>query len=245
MTTLRLLLIEDTPSDATLFCDQIQNSIGNDVDIEWKTHLGEAMAWLESGNEVDQIWLDPGLPDLGEKSIGKALATLKQFVEPGELRLISSNTPAIATQAQKQGVDVVAKEALISSEILQIVQTLLNKRSSGQLVSETQVKIARLEGFVESNAGRLGKIEATLERLPTLIFEIETIKKFVAEIPSLKEELKSLQGKGLLKTKQLDVMQAVIVSLLTLVGVLGAAIGPRLLEQGKPTPTSSPPGSQK
>lgn len=243
MNPAKLLLIEDTPSDATLFCDQIQRQLGNEVEIEWRTRLSDALAWLEAGNVPDQIWLDPGLPDLREQNVGKALATLKGYVPIGELRLISSTiAPALASQAAKHDVPVVEK-GNESAQILQIVQDLLSKRSSG---ATTRVELARVEGAiakleyqVEANITRLDKIEEVIDRLSTLAFEVGALKDSM-------NRLLQQGDKQQIQTKRVEARQAIALGLISGLVSLGVAaitiVAPKLIDKwdAKPAAQLSP-----
>jgi len=253
MTLLRLLLIEDTPSDATLFIDQIQNSIGHEVEIDWVQRLGEAMVQLESGRKYDQIWLDPGLPDLREQSIGKALVTLKQFVPPGEVRMISSiAAPAVAQQAQQHDVAVVQKASLSrDGEILDIVREMLNRRSGGSTIkvanARLEVKVINLEEQVKINTERLNQIESQLrlvaDRFTTIPFELESIKRILQEqkeaIAKQKDEKKEARA------SRTSVTVSIITAISAMVVAIVANVAPKLVDKVvAPVSPVSPPTRQ-
>lgn len=249
MNPAKLLLIEDSSADATLFTDQIQNQLGSDIEIEWKTRLSDALAWLEAGNKPDQIWLDPGLPDLGQ-GISKALTTLKKYVPAGELRLLSSTvSPSLARAAEQQQVEVLHKDAT-TTQVLQIVQELLSKRSGGTTArietAKLEGKIAKLEYQLDISHTRLARIEATLERLSTVSFEVGTVKEALNRIPQLEKALSELQKTSestqQIRLKRWDVMQAIIVALISAAVAIGTIL---LAKSPSPTPTPSTNPSQR
>lgn len=254
MNPAKLLLIEDNPSDATLFCDRIQNELGSEIEIEWKTRLTDAMAWLEAGNRPDQIWLDPGLPDLGQQNLGKALSTLKKYVAAGELKLLSSTVaPSVARAAEQQQVQVLNKDAT-NTQVLQIVQELLTKRSGGTTArveaAKLEGKIAKIEYQVGSTLERLARIEAALERLATVAFEVNATREALNRIPPLEAKFKEFQqqleakirefqqfreGSQQVRLKRMDMLQAIFIALISGGVALGTLALPKLLPD-QPTP---------
>lgn len=259
MPSLRLLLIEDSQSDRTLFADQIQNELGNDVQIDCAEKIGEAFHLLEHAratrNFYDQIWLDPGLPDLGQQNISSALATLKAHVEPGQLRLLTSNAaPEITRQARKHDVQTVSKSALSPSgdlEVLEIVKELISKRSSGSgattrvEMARYEAKLANLEYKVDENCKRLEKIEQGIDRMNSLAFELSAIKDLLAKIPTLEQsvkEVKSAQADAKKATDaQWDFRKVVIGGIITAVFGALTTLGPLLIPRLFPEPDKPAP----
>jgi hypothetical protein len=260
MPIIKLLLIEDNPRDATLFCDQLQQELSGNVEIEWKTRLDDALYWLESctaAQKPDQIWLDPGLPDLAQGSIGKALSSLKSHVPTGELRMLSSlASPVARAQAAENQVPVVSKNQLIdsgNSQILEIVREMLYKRSSGSTVSianaKLEGKIATLEvkmdifsRQVETNTPRIERTEANAQELSRRVSELATelasLKKSIADQKELNQQMIA---------KRIDARMTIATSIFTLIGLLGAAfmsnVAPKLLDKlAAPSAIASPSG---
>lgn len=260
MPSLKLLLIEDTPADATLFISQIQDSLGVEVEVEWRTRLTDAVGQLEAVGEehYDQIWLDPGLPDLGSANIGKALALLKKYVPAGELRLLSGLAqPAVAKQAESHNVAVVSKASLQPSgnqEILEMVKELLAKRSSSGATTRVEMaryegKLANLEYKVEENSRRLEKIEQGIDRMNNLAFELSAIKDLLGKIPALEQsvrEVKSAQSEAKKASDaQWDFRKAAVTVIAggLITGVIGVitTLGPILIPRLFPDPDKPAP----
>lgn len=245
----KLLLIEDSPADAAQFCDQIQNELGNEVEIVWHTSLSAAMHWLKAeGNKPDQIWLDPAL--LGTQNIGKNLALLKECVPPGELRLFGSTPSIVHREAQRHEVEVVRKET--DSQLLAIVQDLVAKRSSGS--GTVKIELARFEGTiakleyqVSENCNRLARVEQIIERLNTINFELTAMKDAVNKIPAIQEQLAKSQGFKELRLKRMDFLQAVMISLISAGVALGSIALPKIIDklEHPNAPSPSPSQTQK
>ena len=265
MNTLRLLLIEDSASDATLFIDQIQNSLGHEVvEVEWRTRLSEALSLLESGQVFDQIWIDPGLPDLGQQNIGKALATLKRHLRSeGELRMISSlSSPTIAKQAAQHNVEVLQKDALTSTnnEILAIVRDMLAKRSSSGTI---KVELARFEGTIAKMEYQIGEntkaiaaILTILDPMRNVVGELHSVKQIVEPLRNVTYELslikdtlkreaetaeKEKSAEKEVTVKRLDLMQAIILALITTVGSISVIVLPKVVDRWLEAPPATAP----
>lgn len=240
---LKLLLIEDTQADATLFCDQVQGSLGEDVDIDWVTQLSEAFNRLETGQIYDQIWLDPALPDLRDSNLGKALATLKKYVSSGELRLLGGSgfTSTHKKQAIEQNVQVV--EDINSRQVLALVQELLSKKTGGTATirveqAKLEGAIARAEMRIDENSSRLAKIEAICDRLQTLQFELGATREAIGIIPQLRDDVLAL--KRVLEIKRADqagvwefrkvVVPALISAMVAIATLIIPVVLPKLLE---------------
>src|SRR5947209_280537 len=75
---IRVLLVEDSPSDALLECAALRESIGATFDVAWVHSLGAAIE-RASASPVDVILLDLGLPDAcGLETFTRAQAALPE-----------------------------------------------------------------------------------------------------------------------------------------------------------------------
>lgn len=256
--SIEIMLIEDHPPDATLFIHKLQQNMGDEVQVHWVKTLAEAYRDLETGKKYDQIWLDPGLPDLiAQTDINRALLTLKKYVEQvnGELHIITSSaSPGVIAQAENHQVNIVEKDALLSrdSQILQIVGDMLAKKSGGYGTVKVQAAkmegtIAKLEYQVVENFKRLERVEANQERFSTLLYEISAIKEMVNKIPAIEKKLEKSEGANEIKLKRWDFFQTVLIAFISAAVTLGGIALPKLLDQAKdadPKPSvteTSPP----
>lgn len=253
MNTPTILLIEDTQSDAITFIDRLQETWGDNVNVTWAKRLSEAMAHLESGTTFDQIWLDPGLPDLGERNVGSALATLKKF--GCEVKMISSEIrPVIAAQAQAHNVQLIQKSSQ-GDQMLEIVSEMLSKRSNGTIkvsMAEVRGAVSKLEYQVETNRVQLDKAERTIAALATVPYELAAIKNELKRIALLQGELatlktevaalkKSGEEKGKLGALRIDLAKAIVLALIALGGTAITTLGPKIIDALYPTP--NPPAA--
>jgi hypothetical protein len=197
---IKILLIEDQRANAIRFIDKIQEELGRDVEVEWRVTLMDALKFLKSGNEVDQIWLDTCLSDVEDRAIPGALEALKRYVEPGELRVLTQDVTEAEfrkkTRVPSQ-VDVFDKSEL--SKMTDAVQQLLAKRSSPGNAT-TRVEMARLEGQIINlqhsqsedrdrfNAGelRMARMEASINEL---VIQQRLMSEQVKQIPEIQDGL--------------------------------------------------------
>ena len=248
---LNILLIEETAADATIFIDQLQNFAGRDINVVWHQKLQSALALLESGQAFDQIWLDPELSDL-TADIAKALAHLKRFVPPGEVRLIGQNfSPDDLITARKQHVDVVSTSN--NRDVIEIVAELLKRRSSNGTtrveMARTEGALARLEWQVTQMSDMLKRTTDLAARNQDLIVGTQTelvfVKDLAKKIPDLESIVAAIKSGREEKQKIQFKRWELIVALITTLVV--ALVGPVLLKllDRSPSPSPSPAKSQQ
>lgn len=199
---LKVLLIEDTRSHAVRFINKIQEEIGRDIQVEWRISLNAALQYLRS-NEVDQIWLDACLPDIEDKEIPGALEALKRYVEPGEVRVLTEDTPEAEfrrkTRLSSQ-YDVVDKAQM--PQMLEAIQQLLAKRSNSTSAT-TKVELARLEGQIihlqyqqTEDRDRVNSLEQRLTRCEQQLSEFSIQLRLVSDqlkvLPDLQKSISTL-----------------------------------------------------
>ena len=230
MSTLQLLLIEDTDRDAQMFINRVKQEMGNDVTVDRVTRLGEALSLLGSST-FDQIWLDLKIPDLQQKDVGKALTTLREISGNADIRILGSAiSPAASSQAAKHNVEVLPKDDLISgNQLVQIVTTLLETKRGGTVT--TRVEMAKIEGKLATLEYQLGlgtkKLEETIAMTRSLTSTIEQLQSKIGSLESKQAQQKDLAS------KKLDVLQAIAVALIALGTTVAATVLPKFLE--KPT----------
>lgn len=192
-TTLQLLLIEDNPADATEFINRIQARYPDGVAIAWKQTLETAFKHLKS-HEVDQIWIDKELPELGRSNIAEVLSALKTYIDPSELYLLSISDSSTETLRDAKLVVKTGRDG-DSQRILEIVTQLLQKRSSGT----TQVHFAKMEGQLAKLEYRVDKLDEALRGLPQkleeIIIEQRLLKDLASRIPAIGEKISELESR--------------------------------------------------
>lgn len=251
MLTLKMLLIEDSTADQVLFVNQVQND-ASDVAVDCATSISEAFAYLESAaaTPYDQIWLDPGLPDLKPAMIGQVLARLKQHVEPGEVRLLTSTaSPEVKRQAKQQDVSLLNKDVLNpggNSEILSIVREMLTKRSSGGAtrveLGKHEMRLLHIEGSVEEMKAFLKDATQRMQRYEETALQVKLMVDLVNQMPVLKDsigKLEKLVDKDVAaRSGQLEVrksfMQYALPALLTAVTALATIFLTQYFSANKP-----------
>jgi hypothetical protein len=248
---IKVLLIEDQRANAIRFIDKIQEEMGRDVQVEWRISLMEALKFLKSGNEVDQIWLDTCLSDIEDKAIPGALEALKRYVEPGELRLLTQDVTETEFRTKirvPSQVDVFDKSEL--TKMVEAVQQLLVRRSNPG-TSTTRVELARLEGQIINlqheqsedrdrfNAGelRMTRIEASLNEL---VIQQRLMAEQVKLIPFLQERLScNISFDERAKRRNLTFTELMKVVLPAVIGGATVLLGAHF-RLSAPTPSSSP-----
>ena len=251
MSNLELLLIEDTPADAMLFMEQIQQQYGSDVQIIWKKNLAEAKLYL-ADNMVDQIWLDRVLPDFNIHNFATEVAALKKHLnseDKNELYLLTASPPPnVQAQAKAAHVDIVSKDDLMpagDSQILAMVTQLLAKRSSGATVRvETESRLVRMEVKLEHLIHTLGAIGELKNLVEQLRVETSLMREHVNQVPTLTSQVSELKkastNRDNLEIKKLDMRQAIILAIITGIGTLAITW---LTKMGGDSKLPSPPVS--
>lgn len=251
MPNLELLLIEDTPADAMLFMEQIQQQYGSDVQIVWKKTLAEAKLYLAE-NTVDQIWLDRVLPDFNANNFATEVAALKKHLtseDKNELYLLTASPPPnVTAQAKAAHVDIVSKDDLMpagDSQILAMVTQLLAKRSFGATVRvETESRLVRMEMKLEHLTQALGSIGELKNLVEQLRVETSLMREHVNKVPDLSGQVAELKkastNRDQLEIKKLDMRQAIILAIITGMGTLAITW---LTKMGGDSKLPSPPVS--
>lgn len=215
---LRLLLIEDTPSDAHIFCEQVKDRHGDSAIVEWRRSFKDAMVYLKSAPDIDQIWLDPGLVDLPKDRLGSAIAYLKRF---GQVQLLSSTVaPAIKSEANRQEVEIFEKTTDLES-VLEKITMVLQQRSGGSTtvrVGQAQLegKIAKLEYQVGENVKSIEKAHQELQK---------SMQGIQAQVSDIKKAQESASNDTALKLARMQAFSQIFAGLITSVfAVLGVAV---------------------
>lgn len=221
---LRLLLIEDTPSDARIFCEQVKERHGDQATVEWKRSFKEAMLYLKAHPEIDQIWLDPGLADLGKEALGEAIAYLKRY---GEVQILSSiAAPAIKREAKKQEVEVYEKTADFGSVLEKIDRVLEARGGTTIKVGQAQLQgqIAKLDYQVGENVKAIEKSRQDWE---------QTVKALRDELAVVKKTQEAASNDTAVRLARIQAFSQVAVAIATGLFGLTAVIAPILIPLAK------------
>lgn len=242
---LRLLLIEDTPSDARIFCEQVKERHGDQAIVVWKRSFKDAMLYLKSAPDIDQIWLDPGLGDLSKEKLGAAIAYLKQY---GQVQLLSSMAaPSIKREATRQEVEVYEKTTDLESVLAKITE-VLQQRSGGS--TTVRVGQAQLEGKIAKLEYQVGENVKSIERShQELLKAFQGLQSQFAEVKQVQE---ADSNDTAYKLAKMQVMSQIVVAIATglfgLLGISAPILIPLIKEfyfQKTQAPVQSPPQPER
>jgi hypothetical protein len=261
----RLLLIEDTTSDAEIFTDFMRQRLG-EVEVDVCVRLGDAIHRLQNHGEgyYDQIWIDPGLPDLNTDNIGKALAILKRFAP---VQMTSGMTaPAIAKQATEYNVPIIQKSAFLGGNtaalqaIVQEIRDIVGKKSNNGGNVTVRVEQARLQAALLKFEVQIGEIQKDLQKvwksiegydeLPVKVaLLVDHMNQLLAMKNTLGEIEKALYQKNQEHQNRWEwrkvIAQSVVPVLLTGLFGLGAIALPKLLPDTDKPPQVQPSNGSK
>lgn len=135
---LKVLLVEDSPSDADLIQESLSDLAGNPVEVDWATRLSEAFEKLEHNN-YDAIMLDLSLPD--SQSIDTIAHTRGLYPNVPIVVLTGLHSADAALQALRDGAqDYIVKDKIEGEYLLRSVQYAIERRRAEQ-VAEMALKV--------------------------------------------------------------------------------------------------------
>jgi signal transduction histidine kinase len=227
--SMRVLLVEDNPADATL----VRQSFSRFSSIDWRflgvETLGDAITAYQHTDEgsqhtpFDLVLLDLGLPDT------RGLATVQQFFaaspEAPVIVLSGLDDTEVALQAIEQGVqDYLVKDQINLQSLLKAVQFAIRRQSNfRQLQQLNQISQQALYQAQEVNEQQIGFIGMVLHEIknPLGIIQMSVemlnlnvdgvitskIQKWLNKIQSANEQVSEMLN-DLLIMSRLDVKHA-------------------------------------
>jgi DNA-binding NarL/FixJ family response regulator len=127
---LRILLIEDSPTDALLLNAKLQQVTEFVFDLEHVTTLADGVSKLEAGPKFDAVILDLSLPDsFGIETYAKVRSHVSEAVP---VIIVSGNDDrAMLNDALKQGADnYLVKDTVDGNRIAVAILSSLRNRSN-------------------------------------------------------------------------------------------------------------------
>ena len=192
--TLRILLVEDSPTDARLIQHDLSQVEEQDLNVVWVENVGEAIERLHQ-EQFDVALLDLGLPD----SMGLTTATRIQAECPRLpiIILTGANDEAAGIEAIHMGVqDYLVKGSIGGKSMARVIRYAIERKRNKEALSESEARYHSLfngmtEGFAlheivcEANGKpcnyRFLDINPAFERLTGLRRE-DVIGKLVSEV---------------------------------------------------------------
>ena len=135
---LKVLLVEDSPSDADLIQESLNDLAGNPIQIDWATRLSEAFERLRE-NTYDAIMLDLTLPD--SQPSDTIAHTRGLYPDIPIVVLTGLQNRDVALQSLRDGAqDYILKDRVEGDSLLRSVQYAIERHRAEEL-AETALKV--------------------------------------------------------------------------------------------------------
>lgn len=237
----KLLLIEDNDADAQLAIQSLTEA-GEEFDYTHVRRLGDAMWELEATPPriYQKIYLDLGLSEVKGQATA-VIETLAKYVGGRENIIAVSAHPQSGTSQtiRARGTEVLGREAIQGDQGLLASLFFTSQQANHEKsvarhreLARLEIQIVRLEQKLE-NCGE--NFESRTTRSSRDLDEIRgEIKAYKEEFIFLKDRMDALElimtNSNALKLKRIEVRWQLIVTSLSAIGVLAAAVLPKLLE---------------
>jgi CheY-like chemotaxis protein/nitrogen-specific signal transduction histidine kinase len=128
---LKVLLVEDIPSDADLIKESLNDLAGHPIEVDWATRLSEAFERLKD-TKYDAIMLDLTLPD--SQSIDTIAHTRGLYPNIPIVVLTGMHNGDVALQSLRDGAqDYILKDKIDGEDLLRSVQYAIERRRAEEM----------------------------------------------------------------------------------------------------------------
>lgn len=237
----KLLLIEDNDADAQLAIQSLTEA-GEEFDYTHVRRLGDAMWELETTPPriYQKIYLDLGLSEVKGQATA-VIETLAKYVGGRENIIAVSAHPQSGTSQtiRARGTEVLGREAIAGDQSL-LASLFFNQQFNHEKsvarhreLTRLEIEIVRLEQKIENCEQHF---ETSTARSDHNFDEIRgEIKGHKEEFIFLKDRMDALElmltNSNALKLKRIEVRWQLVVTSLSAIAVLAAAVLPKLLER--------------
>jgi len=172
MPTLHLLLVEPLDAYASRFLADVEQTFGEDVAVTRFTSIRDMRTALQSGIEVDQVWLETKGLALG--MLNTVRSVLPRYVPDDQIYEIYEG--ALPVNAERSD----------NADMLALIRMLLSKRSGGTTENHRQdleltklgVQLEQLKDRMSELSERVGSLQGQVSSLDR---GLESTKNAIAE----------------------------------------------------------------